>query len=170
MRNLKNKLWVALVMGAVFLAVSCASGNLDEGADVVVTVQQMTIPPVAGAGDGGGGCVFTVTDATAQLESQPKSEPANTSPFNDTVINSVTISYTWDDLALVTPTRTFEVSGTVPVGGSASIMFPPIAAGDLSAAFSAHTATLSITFNGSTVSGDAVTVPAGGNLTVNACI
>ncbi len=169
MRNQRNKLLLALLVGIALLGVSCAQGDLDSGADVVVTVQTMTIPPVTGAA-GGTGCIFTVTDATASLLSQPKSLPANNSPANDTVISSVTISYTWDDLALVTPTRTFEVSGTIPVNGSGSIQFPPIAAGDLTAAFSAHTATLSITFNGATVSGDAITVPAGGNLTVNACI
>lgn len=141
-----------------------------DGPNVVLTVEQMTIPVVTAAVNQATlQCVFTVSDATATLKNQPKSAVAGESPFNDVVMESVTVSYAWDDPALVTAPRTFPLGGTVPAGGTGTVMFPPIASGDLTPAFEGHTAGLTMVFTGRMVDGTPITANGGGSLTVNFC-
>jgi hypothetical protein len=169
MHKLRNTIWIAMVLVAGLLTAGCASNAIDDpdSPNVVVTVQTLTIPPITAAEDpnNAGLCLFTIADATATLRSQPKSEPADNSPFNDTVMESVTIVYTWDDGTPMSP-ATFGISGTVPVGGTASVLFPAVAGGSLTSALAGHTASLALTFRGQTVSGDDVVIPTGGSLTI----
>jgi hypothetical protein len=169
MYKLRNTIWIATVLLVGLMTAGCASNAIDDpdSPNVVVTVQTLTIPPVTAAEDpnNAGACLFTVADATATLRSQPKSEPADNSPFNDTVMESVEISYLWDDGTPMAPAA-FGVSGTVPVGGTASVLFPAVPAGALTSGLASHTASLDLVFRGHTVSGDEVVVPTGGSLTI----
>jgi len=158
----------------------CAGSGLDDGdsADVVLFVQTLTVPPVTTAPDPSapGTCVFTVTNATATLLNKPKNATA-ASPFQDIVLQDVVISYQWDDEATpggLTPTRILPLSGTVEVGKTASVQFPPILLGDLTPDRAGHSASLSMTFRGRTVEGRPVSSPpsgtAGTALGVNSCL
>ena len=169
MNKFKKATWIALMLAIGMLTAACASNDLDDpdSPNVVVTVQTLTVPPITAAEDpnNAGVCLFTIADATATLRSQPKSDPADNSPFNDTVMTSVEISYSWDDGTPMAPAA-FGISGTIPVGGTGSILFPPVAGGSLTAALASHTASLDLVFRGHTVSGDEVVVPTGGSLTI----
>ena len=167
--RLVTRLSLVLALSAGMLGCNSVLDDGD-GPNVVLTVEQMTIPIVTAAiNQTTLLCVFTVTDATATLKNQPKSAVAGESPFNDVVMESVTISYVWDDPALVTAPRTFPLGGTVSAGGTGTVMFPPIASGDLTPAFEGHTAGLTMVFSGRLVDGTPVTAAGGGSLTVNFC-
>jgi len=170
MYKFRKTIWIALVLAVGLMTAACASNDIDDPSspNVVVTVQTMTVPPITAAEDpnNAGGCLFTITDATATLRSEAKNELADNSPFNDTVMETVTITYTWDDGTSM-PSATFGISGTVPVGGTASVLFPSVTGGSLSNALASHTASLALVFRGHTVSGDEVVVPTGGSLTIS---
>ena len=149
------------------LIAGCNS-TVDTEPDVVLEVQTLTIPPVTGSITTGT-CVFTLTNSTATLKNVPKSSLAGTSPFNDIVMQDVLVTYIWDDGAGVTSAQ-FGVGATVPAGGTASAQFATVNALDLTTPDrQGHTANLTLTFRGTTVSGDPVSVTTGGSLTVNAC-
>ena len=89
---------------------------------------------------------------------------------NDVVLETVTITYTWDDPALTTPTRTFAISGTIPAGGTGDVTFQPIALGDLTVGtFDGHSANMDMLFMGRTAAGGEVPTFAGGLLTIDSC-
>jgi hypothetical protein len=174
-----NQQCFKVVLLALTLAVAACTGNeVDDGdgSDVILTIQQLTIPPTTGAQDSvTGDCTFTVTDSTASLESRAKSAVVGDSALQAVVMESVTITYAWDDGLPFAP-QTFGVGGTVPVNGTASVRFPAFAAGPLTAAGSnpitkrdGHTASLTLVFRGQTVSGDPVEARAGAAATVNSC-
>ncbi len=175
----RNKVWIVLwgglVAAALVAAAACTSGALDEGesADVVLQVQQVTIPPVQGQSDGAGGCVFTVTESTATLAVAPKSGVAQaSSPFNDVLVESLTISYAWDDPALdpLTPPVTTSPRVVIPVDGTNQVRFLAVQAGVLDASFEGRSAELTLLFAGRTGDGKAVQALGGGSLVVHACL
>ncbi len=173
-----NRLKKVLLGGLLLALGGCNGGILDDGdsADVVLLVQTLTVPPVTTQADPLGGCVFVVTNATGSLQNKAKNATAK-SPFQDIVLQDVMIQYQWDD-GFVTLPRTINLAGTVPVGGTGSVSFPPILLGDLDASRESHSAVLTLTFHGRTVEGNVVTSPPfssssatqGTVLGVNACI
>jgi hypothetical protein len=163
-----------LAAGLLLPILSCASGDYDSGdqAGVVLQVQQIPlIPEIQTSFDATSStCQFTVTNLSVSLKNAPKGTSA-ASPGSDIILDTVTLTYVWDNPALTTPSRSFAIGGTVPVGGTTTASFPPIAAGDLSPTRSGHTVTsLGMVFRGHTVAGDAVTaVGSGGSFNVKQC-
>ena len=171
----KSWLLILLAAGLLLLAVRCADSNIDDGdsANVLLELTQLTLPPVTATLDTGVPPVcnkFLVTEATATLTSLPKSELAITSPFNDALIESLTISYVWDDpISLTTLPYTTSERIEVPADGTNTINFFPIKFADLTTAMAGHTAELSLLFLGRTEDGTAVQAVGGGTLAVNSC-
>ena len=146
------------------------NGTIDDEPNVVLEVQTLNITPITGTRNAtSGACVFTLTNATATFDNKPKNALAASSPFNDIVLQDVLVGYTWDDGVGVTAAQ-FGVGATIPADGSGSAQFAVVNALDLSSpSREGHTASLTLTFRGTTVSGDGVAVTTGGSLTVNTC-
>jgi hypothetical protein len=174
MRKYTKLLARTVVLAAAGWFAGCNS-TIDNEPNVVLEVQTLTISPVTVQQDSVlNTCTYTITAANATFKNLPKNQYAGTSPFNDIVLQSVDISYVWDDNpAVITPTRTTGLGGAVPAGGSATAQFSVVANGDLEAnppfGRAGHTAALWMTFHGQTVSGDAVSTATGGTLQVNSC-
>jgi hypothetical protein len=165
-----------LAAGLLIPTLSCNGTDLDEGdaADVVFLVEQIPqISPVS-ASVSGAVCTFTVPPVTVTLGNQPKTALAVGRPFNDIRVGTVTVSYVWDNGVPAAPAInpvTFNIGGTVPLGGTLGVSFPPVNLGDLSAAHGGHSANMTMVFRGKTVSGaDVSTVGVGGVLSVNSCV
>ena len=163
-----------IVLATVAVFAGC-NDVIDDKPSVVLEVATLTIPPVTGALDSvGGGCVFTITNASASFNDKPKNGLAITSPFNDIRLVDVTVTYLWDDAATeptaVTGPAVFPVPGTVPANGSNTSSFSVVNGLDIiSPSREGHTARLNLLFRGVTIAGDVVSVPSGGALTVNTC-
>jgi hypothetical protein len=156
---------------AVVAALAACNGTIDSEPNVILEVENMNIAPITGAIDSTtGNCAFTVTNASATFKNKPKNALAEASPFNDIILQSVTVTYVWDN-GFVLTNRVFGLGGTVPANGSSSGNFSVINAADLIAASpnGGNTASLALVFRGVTVSGDAVSVSTGGTMTVNTC-
>jgi hypothetical protein len=160
----------SIVLAAVAAFAGC-NGHIDEEPNVVLEVDTVMIAPITGAIDSTTGtCAFTVTNATATFKNKPKNALAEASPFNDIILQSVTVSYVWGGGQILT-NKVFGLGGTVPANGSSSGSFSVINANDLISASpnGGDTASLTMVFRGVTVSGDDVSVTTGGTLTVNTC-
>jgi hypothetical protein len=165
----KKILALAVVFAAVGWFVGC-NGTYDDEPNVVLEVKTLTIAPITGARDAASGaCIFTITNATAAFDNKPKNALATESPANDILLQDVVVGYTWDDGQGVTA-ATFGVGGSVIANGSGTGSFAVVNAQDLSIPDrQGHTASLTLTFRGVTVSGDPVSTATGGSLTVNTC-
>lgn len=106
-------------------------------------------------------CLFTVTDWTATLlnVANPNDETPPAPPFGDIVMETVTISYDFFDTGVTNPpTRVVGLGDVVvPVGGTGTITFSPIALQDLDQAMAGTTANLGLIFQGRTTTQDPVT-------------
>jgi hypothetical protein len=202
MRSL-NRLWIVPAACALVLAVACTGSSLDDGdsANVVMQVQNLNDPPVTGSVQVGS-CVLSglpcvsdddcadnddcfidptgtecqVVNWNATLLNKPKSELAGESPFNDIVLQDVTLEYDWLNGFQMSggDTRVIPISGTIDPNGTQQVTFLPISAEDLDDlrnAFPAQerSANVTMTFRGRVEDGEKVTVSAGGQLFVEAC-
>lgn len=161
---------VAAVLAIVSFAPGCNS-NIDSanGPDVVMLVENVTIPPVTGSLDQTTNtCTLTVTNATATFKNKPKNELATTSPFNDIILQDVTVGYSWQDGNNPLTPSVFGVGGSIPANGNSTASFAIANVGDI-LAHTNQTAALTLTFRGQTVAGDSVSVTTGGSLVVNSC-
>ena len=149
------------------------NGTVNKEPNVVLEVATMTIPPVT-TSTAGGICTFTMTKTSATFNNKPKNSLAGTalSPFNDIVLQQVVVGYTWDDPAVTTANQSFPIAGTIPAGGTNSALFSVSNNAVLSSgppSRDGHTANLAMTFYGTTVAGEPVSVASGGQLTINSC-
>ena len=164
-----------VLLGTAWVA-GCNS-YIDSEPNVVLEIDTLNVTPIAGTlSPTTGLCIFTITNASATFKNKPKNSLSGTSvaPFNDIVLQHVNVDYVWDDGAALAGVS-FGVSGTVPAGGQVSTQFPVVNATVLSSGAvprDGHTATLSITAYGMTISGDPVVSRpfTGGTLAVNSCI
>lgn len=177
MRKLTKTLAGVVVVAAAGWFAGCNSTLDDSDANVVLEVENVTIPPVTAQLDQvAGTCTYTLTNANATFKNKPKNSKATTSPFNDIILQTVDIIYFWDDegsnpLAAQFPDRTTGLGGSVPAEGSATAQFGVVSGADLvTYDRESHAATLQMTFRGKTVSGDDVSVTTGGTLLVNSCV
>jgi hypothetical protein len=165
-----------VILIAVGLLASCNS-YIDDDPPVVLEIDQMTSTPITGTlSPTTGQCIFTITNAQITFKNKPKNGLSGSalSPFNDIVLQSLVVDYLWDDGAALSG-QSFGVAGTVPAGGQQAAQVPLANAtvlGSGAVARDGHTATLTITAHGMTISGDAVhSKPfTGGTLAVNSCI
>ena len=171
MLGMKRILAVGTVV-AFALMPGCNS-TIDDpsGPDVVLEVENPIIPPITGAANPTPppACTFTVANATASFKNKAKNSLGATSPFNDIVLETVTVTYVWDDLLGVSGPTVFGVGGSVPAGGQATAQFAVVNLGDL-VGRDGHTAAMTLVFRGHTVAGDAVSSSTGGTLAVGSCI
>ena len=169
MRTYTKILATTVVLAAAGWFAGC-NGTYDKEPNVVLEVKTLTITPITGATDPvSGACIFTITNATASFDNKPKNALAVESPANDIILRDVLVGYTWDDLTGATAAQ-FGVGGTVTANGSGTGQFAVVNAQDLAVpSREGHTASLTLTFRGVTVSGDPVSVTTGGSLTVNTC-
>ncbi len=162
-----------ILTGTVLLAAAGwfagCNGTIDDEPNVVLEVATLTIPVIQAQTTTT--CIFTITQASATFNNKPKNHLAGESPFQDIVMESVDVSYVWDDGAVL-PNQTFGVPGTVPANGTQSSTFSVVNNSVLTSGAvtrAGHTASLSLVFHGHTVSGDAVLATTGGTLSVNSC-
>lgn len=168
MRKMRNLSSIAL-LGLLLAGCNGESPTLDDPDDAnsVLEVMTTTIPPANLSGSASDGtCVLTITNASVTLRNKAKSSPAEGQPFNDIEMQSVTIHYTWDNPAIVTPDRTWSLGATVPAEGQQSVTFPPIAFGDTNPSMQGHTVNMFMVFRGIAISGEPVTADGGGHLGV----
>lgn len=170
----KKTILILLAAGLLALASSCTNDSLDDGdsANTVLQLQQVTVPPVTAADDGLGNCTFTITESTATLENEPKSVGAIESPFNDVLVESLTISYTWDD-GVFTPPHTTSMRVSIPAGGTGQVRFYAITGEQLVNApvpRDGHLAEMDFVFSGHSEDGQRITALGGAALFVNSCV
>jgi hypothetical protein len=168
---------LTVVLAAAGWLASCNS-TIDKEPNVVLEVETLTIPPVTSAQDSiNNTCTYTITAANGTFKNKPKNQFANTSPFNDIILQNVVINYVWDDGVANVPV-TAGLGGSVPADGTATAQFAVVSNAALSTdgpndpagtGRAGHTASLGMTFNGITVSGDHVSTTTGGTLQVNSC-
>lgn len=168
----RNRIFVAVaaVLALVSFAPGC-NGNIDSasGPEVVMLVENVTIPPVTGSFDTTTNqCKLTVTNATATFKNKPKNSLASTSPFDDIILQDVTVGYNWEDGNNPAGPSVFGVGGSVPADGTSTAQFAVANVGDI-VNHTGQTAALTLTFRGQTVSGESVSVTTGGSLVVNSC-
>jgi hypothetical protein len=154
------------------------NGTIDKEPNVVLEVENLTIPPITSSANGtNGSCTYTITQSTGTFKNKPKNQFAGESPFNDILLQNVTVTYVWDD-GVSQPPVTAGLGGSVPAGGSATAQFSVVSNAALGVdgptdpagtGRAGHTASLGLTFAGTTVSGDAVSAKTGGSLQVNSC-
>ena len=169
MRKHTKILALTVVLAAAGWFAGC-NGTVDKEPNVVLEVKTLTIAPIVGATDTvTGACVFTITNASATFENKPKNTLAVVSPANDIILRDVVVVYAWDDLTGVGEAQ-FGVGGSVTANGTGTGSFAVVNAQDLALpSREGHTASLTLTFRGVTVSGDPVSATTGGSLTVNTC-
>ncbi len=177
MRKYTKLLTLTVVLAAAGWFAGCNS-TIDNEPNVVLEVQTLTITPITSSADGtNGSCTYTITLATGTFKNLPKNQYAGTSPFNDIILNNVNITYTWDDGVVQSPISA-GLGGSVPAGGTGTAQFLAISNQALTVdgpndpagtGRAGHSASLGLTFNGVTVSGDAVSTSTGGTLQVNSC-
>ena len=171
MRRSTQYLALLLVAAAGTWLAGCNSAIDDaDGPNVVLEVENMTIPPVTASVDSSGNCTFLIAQGTATFKNKPKNLGAGEEPFNDIVLQSLDVAYFWDD-GVVTTGMTTGLGGTVPANGSSTASFMVVSSDAVSANNRAgHLANLRLTFRGVTISGDDVSVTTGGALAINSCV
>jgi hypothetical protein len=175
-KNTKILALTAVVAAAGWFA-GC-NGTIDKEPNVVLELETLTIPPVTSSANGtNGACTYTITMASGTFKNKPKNQFAGVSPFNDIILKNLVITYGWDD-GVAQPAVTAGLAGAVPADGSTSAQFTVVSNGALTVdgpndpagtGRAGHTASLGLTFNGTTVSGDAVSTTTGGTLQINSC-
>lgn len=179
---------LALAAGLVLITGSCSGNGLDDKGSPNVVLEIYTLPaiPPVTAQTTDGVCILKVSSATATLRNEPKNSLAITSPFNDVKIDSVYMTYTWDDGvvwadrdpatgALLSTGNGVRQSaaGTIPANGTNSVSYVPILLGDLDITRVGHSANVTVQFTGRTPDGTRVwslpDSPGGGVLSVETC-
>ena len=200
MRGSINRLLAIALLAILVGTASCASNDLDDddAADVVMSIGQMTSPPVTGQREAGTSgqcsmsfipcqsnsdcglnevcvlpqtCTLEVVNWAATILAQPKSTVA-LKPFNDIVMQDVTITYQWVNPGIVTPPFTAGLGNvTVPTGGTNTVQFPPISTDAINTnpAIEGSTANLIMVFRARTVEGTEILQTATRTLIVESC-
>ena len=113
----------------------------------------------------------TIPEWTATLASALKNELADASPFNDISMSNVEITYDFESVADPEPYNT-GLTGVIPPGGTAQVVFKPITDGRLAAvvdADEARTADVTLVFTGRTEEGSRITRTTRAQLFIEAC-
>ena len=170
----------ALLLCGLALGFAACNSNIDDpdGPSVELEVQTLQNSSVTaanqqqGGGGGAGGCLRTVTQWSVGLTAVPKNSLAGTPPFNDVIMETVDVSYTWFEPAIPpTPDRTFGLgSVAIPAAGTNTVLFFPITTADLdSIPLSGGTASVRLVFRGQQVEGTDVSLVAQSELFVEPC-
>lgn len=166
------KLAVALVAASMALAIGgCADGDLDDPDSPPSELQvEITQSPALEGQLVSGTCVLTVEEWTVTYNNVAKNSLATNSPFSDYFVESVTVSYTWPDVAVpIPPDRTIPSPGTVAIGATQGIRFEPILSQDLDGSMLGTSGILTLTIHARYGDGTRVTRQIGEVLQVNDC-
>jgi hypothetical protein len=175
---------------------ACTENELDESdADVILEILGITNPSVTGQVElgtcsvSGNDCLTIddcpigefcdlpvvpgeclITEWSVSLSNKPLNEGGVETPFNDIVVNTVTITYTTQGGAMYAPARTVQLGTVIQASSNGTVTFAPITFDDLSA--DNTTINLGLLFSADTVSGNAVSVfgGTGAQLFIEDCI
>lgn len=174
MHALKRR-WIYLPVAALLAAAACTNDALDDGngPDValeIITLNNLPVTAQTAAG-GGGGCTVTVVPWTGTAQNNPLNAQATTSPFNDIVLESVTITYEWINGVAATPVRIVGLGDVrISAGGGQNLFsFHPIAFQDLTPSTFGSTANLTLLFTARTVENETIRFIALRQLFVQSC-
>jgi len=169
MRTKSKILAGAVVVAAAGWFVGC-NGTIDDEPNVVLEVGVVSIPPITVTRTAGI-CTYTITNSSATFNNKPKNSLAGTSPFNDIKLERLLVSYAWDGGGGTLADQPFGIGGTIPANGTQAASFSVINNFALTGipARDGHSAILAMTFRGTTVAGEPVSVQTGGSLSVNSC-
>jgi hypothetical protein len=200
-----NVRWIPILALA---AAGCTGNSLDDAdsGNVVLEVTQINAPSASGQVTAGAcsvsgnpclqtsdcpagefcqinpttqGCV--APDWTVTLTNVPKTDLGTTSPFNDIVLDSLTLTYTWSNgfpsSAVSTPMFPQNQLGlTIPASGTTTIKFTPVSQQlllDLEAFVAiggSASADVAMTFAGATYDGEPVAAQAAATLNLANCL
>ncbi len=191
---------IGLLALAALAAAGCTGNDVDDGdsADILLQILSLDNPAIT-EGGGAGACSVTgapcldsgdcdpadptdvcvfadacvITEWSATLANEAKSELSGGSPFNDVFMEGVTIEYAWANGFAMAP-LTVPLASTIVAGSTGQAQFFPITGEDLAAlraAFPAQSrsANVTVTFRGRIAGGEVATVSAGSQLFVEAC-
>ena len=164
------KIALPLLAVLVLVAGGCNSVVDDPDANVILEVQVTESPAITGQ-DEEGVCSFTITEWSADFVNVPKNTSAVTSPYNDIIVRSWIVSYSWPANPGITPPadRLLPVPGTVPANGQQTITFSPILFDDLATAMAGTSAILTMTVDAVTVSGEPISITIMEQLDIESC-
>ncbi|HJQ97217.1 MAG TPA: hypothetical protein VJ826_02830 [Candidatus Polarisedimenticolaceae bacterium] len=168
---ISTKRILALSALAALAAFPSCNSNIDDadGPHVILEAENLTIPPVNGQVDTVTQiCTFSVQNANVTFKNKPKNEQGASSPFNDIVLENVHVTYDWGPGGQAMGPADFGLGGTVPANGSAPAQFAVVSGLDLST-HEGQIGSLTLTFSGHTVSGEAVSTTTGGTIAVGTC-
>ena len=200
MRGSINRLLAIALLALLVGAAACADNDLDDddAGDVVMTIGALTNPPVTGQREAGTtgqcsvsfvpcqsntdcglnevcvlpqACTLKVVNWSATVFAAAKNAVA-VPPFNDIILQDVTISYQWINPSIVTPPFVAGLGNvTVPTGGSNSVQFPPISTDAINSnpALPGSTANLTLVFRARTVEGAEIVQVATRPLIIETC-
>jgi hypothetical protein len=116
-------------------------------------------------------CLLEVEEWSVTVGAEPKN-PLAIEPFNDIVMLTVDIVYTWNNPALASPPQTVGLGNVaIPAGGTGTVTFPPIATDIVNnnPAFEGASADLLLTFTGRTLEGTTLRQTAARQLIIELC-
>src|SRR4029453_10332403 len=169
---ISTKRILALSALAALAAFPSCNSDIDDpdGPHVVLEAENLTIPPINGTTDATtGACTFTVTNANVTFKNKPKNVQGASSPFNDIVLQNVHVTYDWGPGGAPMSPADFGLGGTVPANGTAPAQFAVVSGLALST-HEGQIGSLTLTFSGRTVSGEAVSTTTGGTIAVGTCL
>jgi hypothetical protein len=191
MRWRNGSVLALVVIGLVAGAVGCTNDTVDDGdsPDVVLEVESFDSPAVTATLQGSGGsggvtaCLLQAADWQMTLRNVPKTDLAgpDSSPFNDIILDTMTVTYVWGGLPAGTVVPT---SGVIGLGGitiepedTGSITFSPIGAnvlatdtgGDGEPDLAGTSALVNMVIRAHTVENEQITLPLTSVLNVQIC-
>ena len=169
-KNTLMKIALPLLVVLAMVAGGC-NGAVDDPDSAVILQVTVTESPAITGQDEGGGCSYTITEWSADFANQPKNSSAVTSPYNDIIIRSWIVSYSWPGNAGITPPpdRLLPAPGTVPANGQQTITFNPILFDDLTGAMAGTSAILTMTVDAVTQTGDPINITILEQMDIESC-
>jgi hypothetical protein len=155
---------------AVLMGTACMDGNIDDSdaADVMLQIsERVIIPPVSATADTSGNCLYTVTEATAQLRNIAKSDIVGDTALQAIQVESVVISF---DPVFDPSDRRVPIGVTIDPGTTKSVGFYPYDLATISPDPAGEVVDVYLRFEGRTLGDDPVVATGGTSGVFNACI
>jgi hypothetical protein len=144
-------------------------GDIDDGdsADVMLQIsERVIIPPVSAAASAGGSCLYTMTEATAQLKNTAKSDIVGDSALQAIQVDAVVISF---DPVFDAGDRRVPLGVTIEPGTTKSVGFYPYDLSTFVPDPNGQVVDVYLRFEGHTLGLDPVAATGGTSGVFNAC-
>ncbi len=178
-----NRRWILLLAMVLLAGAGCTENDLDESeADVLLEILSVTNPPITGEAEFGncsvsvalqcldnnncpegevcilppGGSECVITEWSVTFANKPLSSGASTTPYNDVVVENLTLTY--DDGAYA-GAQVLAIGQVIEADSTGTITFFPIAIDEVAA--DNTTVAVGMTFTAKTVTGLSVFVAGG---------